>query len=132
MYIEDFVNAFITAAKSGKVGEVYCCGGTEYLKMKDLMIKLCDAMGKDPQSNIEVVERPVDFLEIKEQYIDATKLRSIGWTPKFSLDEGIAKSMEYYLRLAKGDLNQNQESEGSLEEGIRKIVKKCIRDEADN
>ena len=101
VYIDDVANAFITVAKNGKNGEVYCCGGTEHLNMKQLISKICQIMGKDPQTHIDSPERPTNLMEIKEQYQSGDKLKSIGWNPKFSLDEGIARSIDYYVGLSQ-------------------------------
>lgn len=101
VYIDDAVNAFTQVAEHGKFGEVYCCGGTEYLTIRDLMIKICDKMGKDPKEYIKIFDRPLNLMELKEQYIDSTKLKSIGWTPNFSLDRGLDKAIEFYSVLAK-------------------------------
>ncbi len=100
VYIDDSVNAFITAAERGKLGEVYCCGGTEHLTIKELMVKLCELMGKDPEKNVQIAERPVNLKELETQYIDSTKLRSIGWQPQISLDEGLKRSIDFYSKFA--------------------------------
>ena len=99
VYIDDCADAFLTAGKNGISVEVYCCGGTEYLKIKDLMEKMCVLMNKDPIYNVQTGQRPVNLMEIEEQYIDSTKLRSIGWSPKVSLDDGIRRSIEFYTNL---------------------------------
>ncbi|MBT3397441.1 NAD-dependent epimerase/dehydratase family protein [archaeon] len=132
VYIEDVVDAFIRVSRNGKDGEVYCCGGTEHLRVEDLLHKICYAMGKNPETDIESFTRPAKLKEIADQYIDSTKLRSLGWAPKFSLDEGIAKSIDYYVGLVKGTINSPKESEETFEGSIRKLVKKCIRDESNN
>ena len=99
VYIDDCAEAFLTVRKNGQNGEVYCCGGTEYLKIKELMEKLCVLMDKNPNYHIQIGQRPINLMEIEEQYINSTKLRNIGWIPKMSLNEGLKKSIEFYTRL---------------------------------
>jgi len=101
VYIDDAVDAFITASRKGKNGEVYCCGGTEHLSIEKLIEKICHIMEKDVKNNLQIFERPSQFKEIKEQYIDSTKLQSLGWKPKYSLDEGLKKTIEWYTNLSK-------------------------------
>ncbi len=96
VYIDDVVNAFITVARKGKPGEVYCCGGTEHLKMKSLIEKICTIMGKNPVENIKVFQKSRYYKEIECQWIDSTKLQSLGWKPYIILDEGLKKSIDYY------------------------------------
>jgi CDP-glucose 4,6-dehydratase len=101
VYIEDVANAFVTASRSGKNGEVYCCGGTEHLKMLDLIVYICELMGKDPEKDIKIFQKSRYFKEIEKQYIDSSKLQSIGWSPKVSLEAGLRKTIEYYSEIAK-------------------------------
>ncbi|MFA5953744.1 MAG: GDP-mannose 4,6-dehydratase [Candidatus Pacearchaeota archaeon] len=98
VYIDDALDAFNLVSKKGKPGEIYCCGGTEHLTIKDLMEKICILMKKDPDTNIKVHGRPVSLMEIQEQYQDSTKLQKLGWIPKVSLEEGLRRSIEFYSK----------------------------------
>jgi nucleoside-diphosphate-sugar epimerase len=100
VYIDDVVEAFIAVSRNGKSGETYCCGGTSHLTMGDLIRKMCGLLNKDFDRDVEIFDRPSQFKEIKEQYIDSTKLKSIGWEPKTSLDEGLMKSLDFYSMLS--------------------------------
>jgi CDP-glucose 4,6-dehydratase len=100
VYIDDVVSAFVTAARKGKSGEVYCCGGTEHLKIIDLMIHICEMMDKNPNTEVKIFQKSRYFKEIEKQYIDSTKLKSIGWKPNVKLKEGLRKSIEYYTEIA--------------------------------
>ena len=44
-----------------------------------------------------LVNKSNNFKEIKEQWIDSTKLRALGWTPCFSLKDGLMNCIEYYI-----------------------------------
>jgi len=102
VYIDDVIDAFLKVGKDGVIGEIYCCGGTEHLTIKELMIKICSLMEKDSMSEIKIFERPsVSLMEIEEQYIDSSKLKSIGWFPHISLHDGLKKTIDYYINLAE-------------------------------
>ena len=101
IYIDDVAEAFITVSEKGKSGEVYCCGGTGHLKIGDLVKKICTLMNKNPDEHIKVATRPPYLQEIQEQMINSSKLRSLGWNPKFSLDEGLKNSVKFYQKLVK-------------------------------
>ena len=96
VFITDVASAFVTAARNGSNGEVYCCGGTEHCSMMDLLVDICEIMGKDPNQFIKTYQKSKYFKEIEQQYIDSTKLRSIGWDPKVPLDIGLKLSVDYY------------------------------------
>lgn len=101
VYITDLVDAFMTVARKGTGGEVYCCGGTEHLTMMDLLVDICELMGKDPRRDIKSFQKSKYFKEVESQYIDSSKLRSIGWEPKVSLKDGLNIAVEYYSAIAK-------------------------------
>jgi CDP-glucose 4,6-dehydratase len=96
IYITDVIDAFIRVARFGTHGEVYCCGGTGYLTIFDLIAKICALLRKDPEKNITFFKKVDNFKEIDKQWIDSSKLKSIGWKPNISLDEGLKLTIEYY------------------------------------
>jgi len=99
VYIDDVLDAFLLVSEKGQNGEVYCCGGTEYLKIKELLEKICNMMEKDSLSNIEIEDKPLSLMELSEQFINPTKLKSLGWDPKISLDKGLEKTIKFYTNL---------------------------------
>jgi CDP-glucose 4,6-dehydratase len=100
VFITDVASAFVTAAREGKSGEVYCCGGTEHCSILDLLVDICEMMGKDPEKDIKIFQKSRYFKEVDKQYIDSTKLRKIGWDPKIPLDLGLKISIDYYSEIA--------------------------------
>ena len=55
-------------------------------------------------SNLEPDIRNEAGNEIKHQYLSAAKARStLGWTPLFSLDEGLRKTIDWYEEFFSGD-----------------------------
>lgn len=103
VYIDDVVNAFITVARKGISGQVYCCGGTEHLKIEDLLKMVCDLMGKNTDDDIKIFQKSKYFKEIDKQCIDSTKLQLLGWKPTVSLIVGLKKSIEYYTGIANSE-----------------------------
>jgi CDP-glucose 4,6-dehydratase len=105
VFITDVAHAFVAAARNGKSGEVYCCGGTEHCSMLDLLVNICELMGKDPEKLIKTFQKSRYFKEIDQQYIDSTKLRSIGWDPMVPLDMGLKIAIDYYSEIANRKKN---------------------------
>ena len=52
-------------------------------------------MGRE---DLEPVIQNVATAEIAEQFLDATKAKKLlGWRPRFSLEEGLKKTRDWYL-----------------------------------
>jgi CDP-glucose 4,6-dehydratase len=92
MYIDDVVDAYILLAERGLLGEAYNVGGSGFqsiLKTVNKIIKLTGANVKP-----KIIEK--DFIEIKEQYLDSTKIEDLGWTCKFDINSGLHETVEWY------------------------------------
>lgn len=103
LYVEDHAKAIDTIFHKGKVGEVYNIGGNNEWKNIDLVNLLCSIMDKklgradgDSASLISFVsDRPGHDLRYA---IDATKLMTrLGWRPSLKLEEGLGKTVDWYL-----------------------------------
>jgi len=102
VFVTDVADAFVRVARFGNNGEAYCCGGTEHCTMMDLMSDICELMGKDPEKDIKMFQKSKFFKEIEKQWIDSSKLRSIGWDPKIPLDMGLKLCIDYYTKISDG------------------------------
>ncbi len=45
-----------------------------------------------------IKEKAANFIEIPDQYLDASKLQVLGFKPKTSFDEGINKTIFWYKK----------------------------------
>lgn len=94
LYVEDNCRAIMTVLENGTPGEVYNIGsGTELtnIDVTERIIEMVD--GSEDQ--IEFVE---DRPGHDQRYsLDATKLRSLGWEPERSFEDGLKQTVEYYL-----------------------------------
>lgn len=87
VYIDDLIDAILLIEEKANNGEVFCVGGLEAITINALVRKICSLMGYDGE--IETVEKLVFFQESKDQSIDDSKLRNLGWNPKFTLEQGL-------------------------------------------
>ncbi len=94
VYIDDAVEAFKLIAEKGEPGGAYCVGGTECCRVLDLVNKIIRLI--NPRLTSDIQEKAAIFKEIEKQWIDASKLKQLGWQPKVSLDEGLRSTIEYY------------------------------------
>jgi nucleoside-diphosphate-sugar epimerase len=95
-YVEDLADGFVRAALAPEVeGEIINIGGGEEISMRDVATMILDLMGNpiEPQFGA-LPERPT---EIMRMYCDSSKARvRLGWSPKHSLPEGLAKTIDWY------------------------------------
>ncbi len=94
MYVDDVVDAYMLVAERGLPGHAYNVGGSGYQTIIDTVEKIVDLT--DCPIRPEIVEK--DFAEIKEQYLDPTKLETMGWRCKHKIDEGLVKTVDWYRK----------------------------------
>lgn len=97
MYIEDVVDAYLTVQDRGLPGHAYNIGGSGFQNIFDTVDMVIQEMGTDITP--EVLEK--DFIEIKEQYLDASKLEELGWKCKYDIREGIRACIPWYREYHK-------------------------------
>lgn len=89
VYIDDVVDAMLLINQKAGHGEAFCIGGTDTISIEGLVQKICKLMNYE--GGISIVDKPGNFQEIREQSIDSTKLKQLGWTQRISLDEGLLR-----------------------------------------
>jgi len=95
-YVEDLADGFVRAATTpGVEGEIFNLGCGEEISMRDVATMILDIMGNPIEPKFGALpERPT---EIMRMYCDSTKARErLGWAPKHTLREGLAKTIEWY------------------------------------
>ncbi|MDG1198970.1 MAG: dTDP-glucose 4,6-dehydratase [Actinomycetota bacterium] len=93
IYVEDNCNAIETVLRSGNLGETYNIGADNEVTNLDItnrLIGLCEAKS---DAMIFVEDRLGHDLRYS---VDCSKVRSLGWTPRMSLPEGLAKTVDWY------------------------------------
>jgi dTDP-glucose 4,6-dehydratase len=99
LYVEDCAEAVFQVIEKGKAGEVYNVGSGQEKRNIDVVKTILSILGK-PESLIEYVkDRPGhDF----RYSLNADKIKKeIGWQPKTGFDEGIEKTVRWYLNNEK-------------------------------
>jgi dTDP-glucose 4,6-dehydratase len=93
-YVADNCRAVKQVLENGSVGEVYNVGsGTEFQNIK-VARKVLDVVDAD-EDLIEFVD---DRAGHDQRYaLDSTKVRSLGWEPEWSFEDGLEKTAKYYL-----------------------------------
>ena len=96
---EGFVKAGITP---GLEGEIINIGCGEEVSMRNLAETILEIMGNPIEAEFGALpDRPT---EIWRMYCDNTKARTLlGWEPRHTLREGLAKTIEWYTTEVPGD-----------------------------
>ncbi len=102
LYVEDHADALLLVLEKGAVGRSYNIGGENEARNIDLVRTICRLLderrpGGAPHERLItfVTDRPGHDLRYA---IDPTRIREeLGWRPSVTLEEGLAKTVDWYL-----------------------------------
>ena len=103
LYVEDHAHAIKTILEHGKIGETYNIGGLNEWKNIDLvkvLIRETDkALGRPEGASLPLITFVKDRPGHDKRYaIDNAKImRELHWKPEHTFEEGIAKTINWYL-----------------------------------
>lgn len=95
LYVQDCIDAIFCAIKnSNEKINIYNLGTDEYCEVNNSISWICEHIGVSPELHYTGGERgwigdnPFIFL-------DCSKIHSLGWKPKYTIKEGIIKTLDY-------------------------------------
>ncbi|SEA63724.1 dTDP-glucose 4,6-dehydratase [Rubrimonas cliftonensis] len=102
LYVEDHAAALLTVLRRGRVGETYNIGGDAEARNIDIVRAICavlDALRPDGAPRERLISFVADRPGHDFRYaIDAGKIRDeLGWRPTVSLEEGLRRTVAWYL-----------------------------------
>jgi UDP-glucose 4-epimerase len=93
-FVDDVVEGTIAAARHGVQGTVYNVGGGTQVRLLDALSKMEELLGM----SIEVEHLPDARGDVRRTCSDPRRAaRDLGFTPGVSLDEGLARQVEWAL-----------------------------------
>ncbi|MBS5949008.1 MAG: GDP-mannose 4,6-dehydratase [Clostridium sp.] len=104
-YIEDAVDAYINLAEKivelNLGGQAFNFSNEIQLTVLELVNKILKIMGSD----IKPIILNQGSNEIIHQYLSAKKARTVlGWSPNYTIDEGLSKTIEWYKNFLKKEI----------------------------
>jgi dTDP-glucose 4,6-dehydratase len=103
LYVIDHASAIDLIFHKGKDAETYNVGGFNECKNIDLVKLLCQQVDKKLKRKLGTSEKLITFVKDRPGHdlryaIDASKLnRALGWRPSVSFEEGLSKTIDWYL-----------------------------------
>lgn len=98
-YVDDTVDAFLRAGAMDEAdGEVFNLGGETAVSLLELTKLMIEIAG---QGSYRLVPFPPERkrIDIGDFHADTTKIRNtLGWAPRVGLRDGLARTIEYYLK----------------------------------
>lgn len=104
LYVEDHVDALFSLIEKGTMGESYCIGGGHELKNIQMVEAICDILDEiRPRLSGESYKSLMTFVKDRPAHdfryaTNTAKVKeAVGWAPKTSFNEGIKKTVMWYL-----------------------------------
>ncbi len=103
LFVVDHANAIDMIFHKGTIGETYNIGGINEWTNIDLIKKMCEVMDRkldrEPGTSASLITFVKDRAGHDMRYaIDSSKLmKDLGWKPSLQFEEGIEKTIEWYL-----------------------------------
>ena len=97
LYVKDCMEAILTVVRNAKEKvNIYNLGTDEYVEVNDSVRFICGKLNVKPEFTYAGGERgwigDNPFI-----YLDTKKVRSLGWVPKATIEDGVVKTVEYLM-----------------------------------
>jgi dTDP-glucose 4,6-dehydratase len=94
LYVEDNCAGIDLVLREGVPGQVYNIGGGNEVQNLAVTRQILELLGKDEDLITYVNDRPGHD---RRYAVDCSKLKGLGWRPEVPFDEGLARTVEWYV-----------------------------------
>jgi dTDP-glucose 4,6-dehydratase len=95
IHVQDHCEALDLVMRKGRPGEIYNIAGGNQAENLDVVKRILTIMGKNESLIMHVEDRPGHDLRYR---LDAAKIvRELGWKPRHSFEEGLTKTVKWYI-----------------------------------
>jgi nucleoside-diphosphate-sugar epimerase len=92
VHIDDAIDALLCLAQRGKHREIYHVGTDVETRIGDLAVAIGRVLGRE----VEIVAGPTPAGSTRRRCPDISKLRSLGFSPRIPLEDGLASTVRWY------------------------------------
>jgi dTDP-glucose 4,6-dehydratase len=93
LYVEDHCAGIELVLREGEPGESYNVAGNEEVENREITRRVLEVTGADPGLVRHVEDRPGHD---RRYSLDTRKLRALGWERRWTIDEGLRETVEWY------------------------------------
>jgi len=94
IHIRDVSRGELLAMEQGQLGQIYHFSPDQGISVRDVVQRLCDALGKDFDESTVSVEERLGQDAVYE--IDSTRSRTeLGWKTDITLEEGLSQTVDW-------------------------------------
>ena len=104
LFVDDHCTAIDNVVREGRLGETYNIGGNNEWSNNNIAKTICEILDrKVPASNGKPYAELMEFVTDRKGHdwryaIDGSKITNeLGWTPAIQFEEGIEKTIDWYL-----------------------------------
>ena len=102
LYVEDHAEALLLVLEKGEIGRSYNIGGMNEAENIQIIEKICgiiDSKLSSSSRSADLIAYVDDRQGHDQRYaIDSSRIdKEMGWKPKISIDEGLIKTVDWYL-----------------------------------
>ena len=95
IHVEDHCKAIMLVLEKGKGGESYNISSSNEVDNLTLVTKILEILNKSKENIQFVKDRPGEDIRYS---LDSTKIHEkLGWKPKINFDEGLEKTIQWYI-----------------------------------
>jgi len=100
IYIDDLINALRLAVTTDKIGgEAFQIASNQETTVGEITEKMVKILNQNDINDINVINGETRLGDVKRNYSDTSKAKNrLGWQPTMNQDEGLKKTVEYFLK----------------------------------
>ena len=98
IYVKDALDAYLRLADNIEKlnGEFFNVGSGKWMQALEVVSRISELMGSTKKP---LIRNNAANAEIKNQYLSTEKIKkSLGWTPKWTFDDGLTETIEWYRK----------------------------------
>ena len=103
VYVDDLIRALrLAATAEGVGGEIFQIATSAETSVNELIERLMPVLGEAGIENVEVRRTAPRAGDVQRNFADTSKARRmLGWKPEVDLDEGLRRTVEWFLQGSK-------------------------------